>query len=94
MSSYENMDWMQLALLAICVFDMIFFAYYLFTYEISEQDTISDTLFTRVEYVTVLTITLVCRMLGAFFFLTQYRFQHWNWMVVGYLGVLFTLLGW
>ncbi len=88
------LDNLQLLLLAICIFDMIFFSYYLFVYEISEQHTISDTLFSNVEYVTILSITLTCRMLGAVFFLTQYRYERWGWMVAGYIGVFLTLLGW
>jgi hypothetical protein len=89
-----DLDWMQLVLLAICVFDMVFFSYYLFTYELDMQNTISDTLFIRIEYVTVLTITLACRMLGAYFFLTQYRFLHRAWMVAGYVGIFLTMAGW
>lgn len=93
-SSSERLDGMQLFLLAVCVFDIIFFSYYLFTYELSNRNTISDTLFTHVEYVTILSITLTCRMLGAVFFLTQYRYEKWSWMVAGYIGVFLTLMGW
>ncbi len=90
----ESLDKLQLVLLAICIFDIIFFSYYLFTYEISEQHTISDSLFISVEYVTILSFTLTCRMLGALFFLTQYRYERWDWTAAGYIGVFLTLLGW
>jgi len=93
-TSSERLDGMQLFLLAVCVFDILFFSYYLFTYELSNRNTISDTLFTHVEYVTILSITLTCRMLGAVFFLTQYRYEKWSWMVAGYIGVFLTLMGW
>jgi hypothetical protein len=88
-------DELQRLLLLVCVFDMIFFSYYLFTYEIKEQNTISDSLFSRVEYAITLSITLTIRMLGVALYLARYRnSREVCWIIQGFTGISLTLLGW
>ncbi len=87
-------DELQLAVLAVCVFDLAFFTYYLFAYELSTQNTISDTLRQDGWYLTVLSVSLSIRMLGVCLYFLRYRFEGWGWIVTGYTGVFFTLLGW
>ncbi len=67
MGIYQHLhqDWLQLLLIGICMFDLIFFSYYLFSYELEQQNTISDSLFSHPGYATVLTFTLISRLLGA-----------------------------
>ncbi len=55
-------DTFQAVLLVLCVFDLTFFCYYLFNYELDRQHTISDTLFGDGEYRAVLTCLLACRL--------------------------------
>lgn len=88
-------DGLQYLLVGVCVFDMIFFSYYLFAYELQEQSTISDSLFTRVEYAAVLSITLTIRLTGAVMYFVRYRFQDTcGWLVTGFIGVFLTFFGW
>ena len=88
-------DGLQYLLVGVCVFDMIFFSYYLFAYELLEQSTISDSLFTRVEYAAVLSITLTIRLTGAVMYFVRYRFQDTcGWLVTGFVGVSLTFFGW
>ena len=95
-SEFEHvrLDWLQIVLILVCLFDMGFFLYYLFSYELALQNTISDSLFTRPEYATVLTVTLTVRLLGAVLFLMRYRYEAWDWVVPGFVGVVLTLFGW
>ena len=74
LEAHLHPDGLQYLLLGVCVFDMIFFSYYLFAFELQEKQTISDSLFTRVEYAAVLSITLTIRQTGAVMFFLRYRF--------------------
>jgi hypothetical protein len=87
-------DSMQKVLLALSVFDLFFFSYYLFNFEIARQSTISDTLFTDSGYKVVLTVLLACRLLGGAFFLYRFRFKHCLWEWTGILGILVSFGGW
>jgi hypothetical protein len=88
-------DELQRLLLLVCVFDMFFFSYYLFMYEIKEQNTISDSLFSRVEYAITLSITLAIRLLGVALYLARYRNSREVCMIIqGFTGISLTLLGW
>ena len=87
-------DELQLVILAVCVFDLAFFTYYLFSYELSIRNTISDTLRQDGWYLTVLSVSLSIRMLGVCLYFLRYRNQGWSWLVAGYSGVFLTLLGW
>lgn len=87
-------DGAQLTLLALCVFDLTFFCYYLFNYELDRQHTISDTLFGDGGYRAVLTCLLAARLLGVVLFLYRFRFKHTVWEIVGYIGVFLAFFGW
>jgi hypothetical protein len=87
-------DRLQLFLIGVCLFDLIFFSYYLFTYEIARQNTISDSLFEHVEYAVILTVTLSVRCLGVVLYLCRFRNEAPCWIIVGFTGVFVTLLGW
>lgn len=87
-------DGLQLWLLSLCLFELVFFSYYLFTYEIASQNTISDTLFQRAEYVIILTIALAFRGLGVCLYLMRYRYESTGWVYAGFLGLSVALLGW
>jgi len=87
-------DWLQLFLLAVCLFDLIFFSYYLFTYELAAQNTISDSLFQHVEYLVVLSVTLAIRSLGVCLYLMRYRNEASDWVITGFAGLFVALLGW
>jgi hypothetical protein len=87
-------DSMQKVLLALSAFDLFFFSYYLFNFEIERESTISDTLFTDTGYQVVLTVLLACRLLGGAFFLYRFRFKHCLWEWVGILGILVSFGGW
>ena len=95
LEAHLHPDGLQYLLLGVCVFDMIFFSYYLFAFELQEKQTISDSLFTRVEYAAVLSITLTIRLTGAAMFYVRYRFQKdRTWLVVGFVGIVLTFIGW
>ena len=87
-------DALQLALLAVCLFDLIFFSYFLFTYELSWQNTISDSLFEHGDYATILSITLTVRLLGVGLYFLRYRNEAQGWIITGYTGIFLTLFGW
>jgi hypothetical protein len=87
-------DWLQLFLLAVCLFDLIFFSYYLFTYELAKQNTISDSLFEHHEYTIVLSITLAIRSTGVALYLLRYRNEANGWVIAGFAGITQTLFGW
>ncbi len=87
-------DGLQFALLAVCLFDLIFFSYYLFTYEIASQNTISDSLFQHVEYLIILSVTLAIRSLGVALYLMRYRNEGTDWVMAGFAGLFVALFGW
>lgn len=95
-TKYLYPDKLQAALLILCVVDLAYFSFYLFTYELQEQHTISDSLFTNPSYAVILSLTLSFRMLGVIFFLYQYRNESsaQKWWALGYVGVFLTLFGW
>lgn len=88
------LDTPQLFLLAVCVADMIFFTYYLFTYEVARQNTISDSLFEHGAYTVVLTVFLAIRLFAVALYLIRYRYENSSWVVAGFIGVLVTFFGW
>lgn len=85
---------LQAAFVGVCLFDLIFFSYYLFTFELKTESMISDTLFARGDYATMLTVTLVIRLLGGLLFLMRYRQDHAGWVTGGIMGECLTLVGW
>ena len=87
-------DKLQLFLLCVCVFDLIFFSCYLFIYELNSKSMISDTLFTTPAYAIVLTCTLFTRLLGAALFLYRYSTVDTTWVITGFCGVFVTMFGW
>jgi hypothetical protein len=87
-------DWLQRVFLGVGVFDLIFFSYYLFTFELSAENMITDTLFSRGEYAAVLTVTLAVRLLGGVLFLMRYMHEYSCWMFLGVIGECMTLMGW
>lgn len=87
-------DGLQFTLLAVCLFDLIFFSYYLFTYELASQNTISDSLFQHVEYTVILSITLAIRSLGVALYLMRYRNESTGWVMAGFAGLFVALFGW
>lgn len=87
-------DGPQLILLALCVFDLTFFCYYLFNYELDGQHTISDSLFGDGGYRVMLTCLLAARMTGVWLFLLRFKTKNMPWEVTGYAGILLTLFGW
>ena len=87
-------DSLQLFLLAVCLFDLVFFSFYLFTYELAKQNTISDSLFQHPEYVIVLSITLAIRSLGVCLYLMRFRNENSGWVITGFVGLFVTLSGW
>jgi hypothetical protein len=87
-------DRLQLFLLAVCLFDLIFFSYYLFTYELAAQNTISDSLFEHREYTIVISITLAIRSLGVALYFMRYRNEANHWVIAGFAGLCVTLFGW
>lgn len=95
-TKYLYPDKLQIALQALCVVELVYFSFYLFTYELQEQHTISDSLFTNPSYAVVLSVTLSFRMLGVVFFLYQYRHEPsaQKWWALGYVAVFLTLFGW
>lgn len=89
-----DLDGLQLFFLVVCAFDLGFFLYYMFAYELDSQSMISDTLFSTQEYAIVLTITLSLRMLGGVMFLYRYRDVFPVWEYAGFIGIFITLVGW
>ena len=87
-------DNLQKGLLAICLFDLSFFSYYLFNFEMIKQSTISDTIFTDTGYKVVLTFLLASRLLGGGLFLLRFRFKHRLWEWAGYAGMAAAFGGW
>lgn len=87
-------DNVQKFLLALCLFDLIFFCYYLFHYEIDKQNTISDTLMSVPQYAIILTILLATRALGGVLFLVRFRNQYPSWEIAGFCGIFTALGGW
>lgn len=87
-------DGLQLFFLAVCAFDLGFFLFYMFVYELDSQSMISDTLFSTPEYAIVLTMTLALRMLGGVMFLYRYRDVFPVWEYAGFIGIFITLFGW
>ena len=100
MGLYGNLhpDYLQYFLLALCVFDLGYFTYYMVAYNLESQHTISDSLFVSVEYAAVLTTTLSFRLLGVvlFFFKPENRREvdMTHWLIAGYTGVFLALFGW
>ena len=93
-TSVIGTDVLQWVFVVVSVFDLIFFSYYLFVFEMNEQSMISDTLFTRGEYATVLTVTLAARLLGGVLFLMRYMRDRPWWTTMGIMGECLTLMGW
>jgi hypothetical protein len=87
-------DSLQLFLLGVCAFDLIFFSCYLFIHELNSKSMISDTLFTTPAYAIVLTITLFTRLLGVALFLYRYGKISTKWVTTGFFGVFLTMFGW
>lgn len=87
-------DGLQLFLLAVCLFDLVFFSFYLFTYELARQNTISDSLFQHPEYVIILSVTLAIRSLGVCLYLMRFRNENSGWVITGFVGLFTTLFGW
>lgn len=87
-------DLPQLALLALCAFDLAFFCYYLFEFELDRRHTISDTLFGDGGYRATLTCLLALRLLGAALFLLRFRHRHCGWETAGYAGICLAFFGW
>ena len=87
-------DSLQLFLLGVCAFDLIFFSCYLFIHELNSKSMISDTLFTTPAYAIVLTITLFTRLLGVALFLYRYGTVNTNWVITGFFGVSLAMFGW
>ena len=87
-------DGLQWAFLGVCVFDMVFVTYYLFAFDLRDQHTISDSLFSHADYASILSVTLTTRLLAVALFLLRYRNEAWSWMVQGYSGIFLTGLGW
>lgn len=88
------LDKPQLALLTLCVGDMVFFTYYFFAYQIPAQNTISDSLFDHGVYAALLSVFLALRLLGVVLYLLRYRYENTPWVVAGFVGVCVTLFGW
>ena len=91
---YVHLDGSQLFFVGVCGFDIIFFTYYLLSYELDKQNTISDSLFTRPDYAIVLSIALFFRLLGVGLYLYRYQNLRVHWVMVGYLGIFLTAAGW
>lgn len=89
-----ELDGLQFFFLAVCVYELGFFMFYMFMYELSQQSTISDTLFSTPEYAVVLTLALSLRMLGGVMFLFRYRDVFPVWEYAGFVGIFITLFGW
>lgn len=87
-------DFHQILLLLICTFDLGFFLYYLFAYNLKEQNTISDALFSYPEYVVVLTVLLACRTLAVALYFGRYRNANPEWVGIGLFFIGVTLFGW
>lgn len=87
-------DWMQMVVLAVCVFDFVFFTYYLFRFELDKQNTISETLFTDAGYTIVLTTLLHSRLLAVALFLCRFKKQHQAWQIAGFIGACLASIGW
>lgn len=87
-------DILQWIFVGVSVFDLVFFSYYLFVFEIEEQSMISDTLFSRGEYATILTVTLAARLLGGVLFLMRYMSEKPWWTAMGLGAECLTLMGW
>jgi hypothetical protein len=91
---YVHIDGLQLFLVGVCGVDMIFFTCFLFAYELDKQNTISDSLFDRPDYLIVLSIALSLRLLGVAFFHLRYRNSSTAWVIAGFCGLFLTLFGW
>lgn len=89
-----HLDWLQIALLLVCLFDAGFFIYYLSAFSALEQKTISDTLFEHNEYRIVLTVLLAFRLTGATLFLARFRFKSPEMEFAGFAGIISALIGW
>lgn len=87
-------DGMQKTLLVLSAIDLFFFSYYLLNFEMTRESTISDTLFTDTGYKVVLSVFLSLRLLGGALFLYRFRFKHWLWECLGYIGIIAALGGW
>jgi hypothetical protein len=85
---------LQPILLGICLGELVFFVYYMFTFEFQKQSTISDTLFTTPAYAVVLSVALATRLLGGAFYLWRFKFEHQGWEIAGYIGIVTALFSW
>ena len=92
--SPPRLDWAQGFLVAVCLFELIFFLVYMFSYNMQHENTISDSLFNRPEYAIVLTICLSLRGLGVTLFLLRYRYSESMWTTIGWVGLTVSLFGW
>lgn len=88
------MRWLQPALLLLCLFELVFFAYYMLRFEIQTQSTISDTLFSTPEYAITLSLTLTIRLMGGALYLYRFRYEYPKWEIIGYFGLVCALSGW
>lgn len=86
-------DTMQMVLLLLCALDLGFFMYYMIAHNLEARSTISESLFTRPEYASVLSCLLACRMVGVIFYFVRYK-KHCAWVVPGYVGIALTFSGW
>lgn len=89
-----EIDGLQLFFLTVCAFELGFFMFYMFMYEMAPQSTISDTLFSTPEYAIILTLSLCLRMLGGVMFLFRYRNVFPMWEYAGFVGIFIALFGW
>ncbi len=90
----RRLDGPQVALLASCLAETVFFVVYLAVYGAPTQSTISDTLFAHPEYKAMLTVFLALRLLGAGLFVWRFRRQCPEMEVLAALGILVALAGW
>lgn len=94
LSRHLHPDGMQIVLLGLCAIDLGFFMYYMFAYNLGGKNTISDSLFTRVEYRVVLSCTLTARLLGVALYFFRYRNANCNWIFPGCIGLVIAFGGW
>ena len=89
-----TMGLLQPALLVICLCELAFFMYYMLTFELQRQTTISDTLFSTPEYAVTLSVALATRLLGGALYLWRFRYEYPKWEIIGYFGLICALSGW
>ena len=90
----RRLDGAQTGVLGLCMVDAGFFLYYLLRFEVPDQSTISDSLFSDQGYMVIMAVLLAMRLAFGALFLQRFR-QCWGaWESLGIAGMCVTFGAW